>query len=255
MSVSTTQNDLSDIRCVFCGGVELRRVGASTSEDSIRVRVIVCQTCRAGTDIIDDVPFFGEYDQEDFLGLIEIVATSKMNQTGFSIETARMMHQLLGEYHRADDKSSFIETKNNDMLRAYWWPYRYHEWLQNNSVIAGRSIAGKTLLNVGAGTGLDSVALVDAGARVTCIDYSPMLTAVGKRLLPDARWIGGFSHALPFQDESFDIVCANAALHHMRSVSTALREMLRVLKPGGFLFTTGDPIRPDASKPQEVLLF
>ncbi len=131
------------------------------------------------------------------------------------------------------------------MVRSDWWPFRYHEWLQVEAICAEQDFTGKTLLNVGAGTGIDAVRFCDAGAIVTCLDYSPSLTSAGRGVLPDAAWIGGFSHLLPFRDETFDIVCANAALHHMRSVPVALTEMLRVLKPGGWLFTTGDPFRPD----------
>jgi hypothetical protein len=54
------------------------------------------------------------------------------------------------------------------------------------------------------------------------------------------RWFGGCSHALPFADASFDIVVANAALHHMRDIPTSIAEMLRVLKPNGWLITSSD---------------
>ena len=62
-------------------------------------------------------------------------------------------------------------------------------------------------------------------------------------MLPEVRWIGGLAHILPFASGTFDAVCCNAALHHMRDVSAALEEMLRVLKPGGWLITTGDLYR------------
>ena len=61
------------------------------------------------------------------------------------------------------------------------------------------------------------------------------------------RWIGGFSHVLPFVQGSFDFVFANAALHHMRDIPGAIFEMLRVLRPGGYLISTSDPYRADAS--------
>ena len=58
--------------------------------------------------------------------------------------------------------------------------------------------------------------------------------------MPEARWVGGLAHVLPFESEAFDIVCCNAALHHMRDVPGAMHEMLRVLRPGGWLLTTGN---------------
>ena len=46
----------------------------------------------------------------------------------------------------------------------------------------------------------------------------------------------------------FDAVFCNAALHHMRDVSKAISEALRVLKQGGILVTTCDSFRPDSTK-------
>ena len=103
------------------------------------------------------------------------------------------------------------------------------------------------MLDVGAGAGYDAVRLAGLGALVTGIEYNPMLAKRGRTIVPEARWFGGFSHVLPFEDASFDVVCCNAALHHMRSIPVALSEMLRVLRPGGFVLTSGDPFSADTS--------
>jgi ubiquinone/menaquinone biosynthesis C-methylase UbiE len=55
------------------------------------------------------------------------------------------------------------------------------------------------------------------------------------------RWIGGFSHVLRFTHGSFDFVFANAALHRIRDIPAAISEMLRVLRPGGYLISIGRP--------------
>lgn len=235
---------VEDLRCVHCNhGIHLASVSFSGGGGGAE-----CTACGVSFDLIDGIPFFGGYEPSDFLGLIEVVATGEMNQTPIDIGFARHLHNLLTEYHQAADKPEFIRTHPDDMVRAPWFSeHRYHEWMQTDAMLAGKDLVGKKILNVGAGFGFDSVPLVDAGADVTCIDYAPTIVALGKKGLPAARWVGGFSHALPFKDESFDIVMANAAMHHMRSTPVALREMLRVLKPGGFMFTVGDPIRPDDS--------
>jgi SAM-dependent methyltransferase len=67
----------------------------------------------------------------------------------------------------------------------------------------------------------------------------------GLGVAPEARWIGGFAHVLPFENDTFDVVCCNAARHHMRHVPAAMHEMLRILKPDGWLLTSGDPFRAD----------
>lgn len=239
---------IDDMRCVFCGGSHLRERLGSHPSTRIRHDCLVCRDCGETNDIIDGVPFLGGYEPEDFIGLIEVVATGEMNQTPINQDFARYLHSLLAQYHRSPDKAEFIRTNPDDMVRAPWFAeHRYHEWIQTDAMLSGKQLGGKKVLNVGAGFGFDSVPLVDAGAEVTCIDYSPMLVALGKMGLPQARWVGGFSHVLPFADETFDIVCANAAMHHMRSTAEALREMLRVLRPGGFMYTVGDPVRPDNS--------
>jgi SAM-dependent methyltransferase len=237
--------DNTDIGCVHCRESE---GGSSTIVFNENSQAARCGACGATFDDIGEVLFFGGYEPQDFLGLIEVVATGEMNQTPIDVGFARHLHQLLTDYHHATDKPEFIRAHPDDMVRAPWFSeHRYHEWMQTDAMLAGKDLAGKKVLNVGAGFGFDSVPLVDAGADVTCIDYAPTIVALGKKGLPAARWVGGFSHALPFKDESFDIVLANAAMHHMRSTPVALREMLRVLKPDGFMFTVGDPIRPDSS--------
>ncbi|CAN1561311.1 AdoMet_MTases domain containing protein [Caulobacteraceae bacterium] len=243
-----TTTDISDLRCVHCNATNLELTPAASSDRLIKHAVIVCQSCFSASDIIDDVPFIGGYDGHDFIGLIEVIATAEMNLGGTSIETARSLHQLLQEFHNSTDREAWLAEHPNEMVRAPWFSnHRYHEWIQAHSILVNRDLVGKKVLNVGAGTGSDTVPLLDAGANVTCLDYSPTLVGNGAKNLPNARWFGGFAHVLPFQDASFDMVGANAALHHFRSVREALREMLRVLKPGGILFTTGDPFRPDDS--------
>ncbi|WP_068076500.1 class I SAM-dependent methyltransferase [Novosphingobium lentum] len=238
---------LTDLRCVYCNGTQLQAHDRAPSE-RIQHGAIACGDCGGLHDIVDGVPFMGGFEPEDFLGLIEVVATGEMNQTPIDVGFSRYLHTLLGQYHDAPDKADFVRSHPDDMVRAPWFAdHRYHEWMQSHAMLFGKDLTGKSILNVGAGFGFDSVPLVDSGASVTCIDYSPMIVALGKKGLPEARWVGGFSHALPFQDDSFDIVCCNAALHHMRSAPVALREMLRVLKPGGFMYTCGDPTRADSS--------
>lgn len=79
------------------------------------------------------------------------------------------------------------------------------------------------------------------------------MASLGRGSFPQVRYLGGFSHALPFSDESFDAVFINAALHHMHDLPSALHEGIRVLKVGGYLITTGDPFRASSSTPADEL--
>jgi SAM-dependent methyltransferase len=100
-------------------------------------------------------------------------------------------------------------------------------------------VAGLRLLEVGCGTGNISLALAAKGAEVVGLDASAAMLA---RAQAKARGTGvalslvrGAAGQLPFAAESFDGVLCILALDFMTDREGALREMVRVLRPGGFL--------------------
>jgi ubiquinone/menaquinone biosynthesis C-methylase UbiE len=100
-------------------------------------------------------------------------------------------------------------------------------------------VKGRRLLEVGCGTGNFSLTLVQHGARVVGLDCSlPMLARARAKLpAPDAplTLVQGLADRLPFADETFGGVMCILALDFMSQRETALAEMTRVLRPGGFL--------------------
>ncbi|HPQ71485.1 MAG TPA: methyltransferase domain-containing protein [bacterium] len=99
---------------------------------------------------------------------------------------------------------------------------------------------GDRVLEVACGTGVISLELAGHAGRIEGTDISePMLAEArrkaGERGLSNIEFTQGDACALNFPDESFDlVVCANA-LHIMQLPQEALREIHRVLKPGGKL--------------------
>lgn len=102
-------------------------------------------------------------------------------------------------------------------------------------------LKGKTILEVGAGTGRDSFPLVERGAQVYQLDYSVNSLKIMKRLADEEKIpvsiIGGDTFCLPFRDETFDIVFHQGLLEHFRpaQAEALLKENIRILKRNGLL--------------------
>lgn len=97
---------------------------------------------------------------------------------------------------------------------------------------------GEHLLDVGCGTGLLLATLAESipGARLSGVEPSSGMLAVAReRLGGSAKLAQGPAEALPFPDGHFDVVVSTSAFHYFRQPRTAVREMSRVLRPGGRL--------------------
>jgi ubiquinone/menaquinone biosynthesis C-methylase UbiE len=97
------------------------------------------------------------------------------------------------------------------------------------------------VLDMGCGAGHASFAAASVAAEVVAYDISPeMLTVVEgaarDKGLANITTQHGAAESLPFADGTFCAVVSRMSAHHWRSVPSALREMRRVLKPGGKVF-------------------
>jgi demethylmenaquinone methyltransferase/2-methoxy-6-polyprenyl-1,4-benzoquinol methylase len=94
---------------------------------------------------------------------------------------------------------------------------------------------GERVLDLAAGTGTSSEPFVRAGADVVPTDFSLGMLRVGKARRPDLALTAGDATRLPFADNSFDVVTISFGLRNVVDTQAALREMLRVTRPGGRL--------------------
>lgn len=104
-------------------------------------------------------------------------------------------------------------------------------------------------LEIGSGTGFFLLNLMQAGVAKTgsVTDISPGMVAVALR---NAEGLGldvdgrvADAETIPYPDDSVDLVVGHAVLHHIPDVERALREALRVLRPGGRFVFAGEPTR------------
>lgn len=102
-------------------------------------------------------------------------------------------------------------------------------------------LRGLKVLEIGAGTGRDSIPLLSLGADVYQLDYAENSLRILKRLadqhgLP-VTIVGGDTFRLPFRDGSFDVVFHQGLLEHFRppQAEALLRENIRILRQGGHL--------------------
>ena len=94
---------------------------------------------------------------------------------------------------------------------------------------------GLEILDLAAGTGASSIPLAKKGAKVTAADFSDGMLEEGRRRHPELHFVKADALKLPFQDKSFDVVTISFGLRNTVDYDTALREMLRVTRPGGRL--------------------
>ena len=124
--------------------------------------------------------------------------------------------------------------------------------------------ADGTFLEIGIGTGRIALPIIQQGYHYTGIDISTAMVEELQRKLAEysaahpeqtivpPELIIGDSRAMPFADGTFDAAIAVHVLHLISDWERALDEMLRVLKPGGWLLIGGDTSVPNADRPDII---
>ena len=103
-----------------------------------------------------------------------------------------------------------------------------------------------SVLDDGCGGGGMSVSFAEEAVAVVAIDLADRFRGAGTRLAEEQggskpRFSRADGTALPFRDASFDLIISHAVIEHVRNPSAYLREVRRVLSPGGRMFLETAP--------------
>jgi SAM-dependent methyltransferase len=102
----------------------------------------------------------------------------------------------------------------------------------------GRAVAPRRVLDLATGGGHTALAFAALARELTAMDVTePMLRAarglLGERGIAHVRFVAGDVARLPFADNAFEVVTCRLAAHHFADLGPAVREVQRVLRPGG----------------------
>ena len=96
---------------------------------------------------------------------------------------------------------------------------------------------GRSVLEIGCGVGLDTFTMTKHGLNITAVDLTYVAIQTAIKRFRRHKLMALFTVAdachLPFTDNSFDYVYSFGVLHHVADTEQSLREVFRVLKPGG----------------------
>lgn len=121
--------------------------------------------------------------------------------------------------------------------------------LKRRAQMLSEGLSGK-VLEVGCGSGLFTTELMNSEFHLTSIDISPDLLGLARQAVSDQKHVAfrlEDVHATSFPNESFDAIIGSSVLHHL-DLEVALKEILRILKPGGTIrFTEPNYLNPQVA--------
>lgn len=171
------------------------------------------------------------------------------------LDVAALRDAIRGEYAAVatDPEQGFHFHTGRPLARILGYPDRWLEGISDATIASfagtgnpfriGLPELGAHVVDVGSGAGLDSLIaarLVGPAGRVIGVDMTPAMLERARAGAADSRLANvefrlGFAESLPVDDAWADLVISNGVLNLFPDKLAGLREMARVLKPGGRL--------------------
>lgn len=174
---------------------------------------------------------------------MQIVTLTRLFSTGLALALGAIF--LWREMRTQEAAPTDAAAHFDDIAGEYSMQWSPHVWdaLINRKLSLmcdhlGAPGNGRTGLDMGCGLGMQTAEMCRRGYDVTGMDPSVGLLEHARRLHPDAKFVVGSALELPFPDASFDFVYTIGVVHHLPGTEAqlqAVREIERVLKPGGML--------------------
>jgi len=145
-----------------------------------------------------------------------------------------------------------MPTAGSGVTQGERWGVRAADWADlveatalpaYEAVFDAVGMSGKTLLDVGCGSGMALQVAASRGAAVTGLDASAGLLEIARRRVPTAALHEGEMESMPFPAASFDVVTGFNSFQYAERPVAALAEARRVARPGGavIILTFGRP--------------
>ena len=155
-------------------------------------------------------------------------------------ETPLQLRQRMREFYETSETYK-------DLLAAHDEVYLRHYV----ELVTRYAPSGSKILDLGCGNGISARLLNLAGYDVVGTDISPLFLEEARNWEnPKLRYQVCDVLELPFDNDSFDVICSNELIEHLPDVETALQEMIRVVRKGGKVVLSG----PNLCSPLTPLL-
>ncbi len=163
---------------------------------------------------------------------------SSINQRFFARTT---LQRKYGDWFDVDWRKRYMTLSNEEWIRAYdaIWKHHRNDCVDETDTamileLLGSAENAPSVLEVGCGAGSLACAMAKAGFRVTCVDVSgEALCQVQQRAASEGVSLSicqGFAEALPFADNTFDVITCCHTLEHVKDLAAATSELKRVAR-------------------------